>query len=120
MDILVDIYWRRVLKMRQTETSKIPFTTAYVAQCMCSKCPVQKMSKCAKDLLVNMGTTVCKEKTPLNREEIPGLYCSTGTASCGDIDTKQACICGTCAVFSSFKLADKMPVGHFCRDGSSH
>jgi len=106
--------------MRQTETSKIPFTSAYVAQCMCPTCPVERNSKCAKDLLKNMGTTVCKDKTPLKREEIPGLYCSTGTASCRDLDPKQACICDTCPVYSSFHLANKMPGGYFCREGSSH
>ena len=105
--------------MRQAETTKIPFTSNYVSQCQCPKCPVQKSSKCAADLLKNLGETLCRDKTPLKREEIPALYCSTGKATCGDLNPKQACICDTCKVYSSFKLGSKEPGGYFCRDGAS-
>jgi hypothetical protein len=106
--------------MRQTEIKNAPFTSAYVVQCMCPECPVQKSSKCTKEQLTNMGTTLCKDKTPLRREEIPALYCSTGTATCADINTRQACICDMCPVYASFKLENQTPGGFFCREGRSH
>ena len=105
-----------VINMRQAQL-KIPFTTAYVAKCMCPRCPVQEKSKCAKDLLSNMGTNVCKDKTPLKHEEVPGLYCGTGTATCKDLDPNQGCICGTCSVFSEFKLENLKSVGYYCKSG---
>jgi hypothetical protein len=104
--------------MRQTEV-KIPFVTAYVAKCVCSKCPVQAKSQCVKDLLTNMGTNVCKDKTPLKHEEIPGLYCGTGTATCSGLNPKEACICGTCDVFAEFKLGNLRSVGYYCANGKS-
>jgi hypothetical protein len=58
-------------------------------------------------------------RVPLNRAEIPGLYCSTGTATCLDLDPGKSCICGTCPVFSEYSLAGAKPVGYYCRDGSA-
>ena len=103
--------------MNQAISPKISFTASNVGKCMCPKCPVQAKSACASGKLTTIKASLAK--TPLNREDIPGLYCSTGTATCRDLDPKQSCLCGGCAVFSQYKLDAGLPAGYFCRDGSA-
>jgi hypothetical protein len=57
------------------------------------------------------------ESNPLQREEIPGEYCSAGTASCEDIDVSRACSCFGCPIYSTYQLASGQPTCYFCRDG---
>ena len=105
--------------MSKTLRLSIPFTSYTVAKCMCVKCPVQAKSTCAKENLSNMGVTVCGTK-PLQREEIPGVYCSTGFASCKDIDPKGSCICGTCSIFTEYKLGTAESIGYYCTNGTAY
>jgi len=101
--------------MTQPSSTKVPFTANNVGKCMCPKCPVQSKSQCASGKLATIKASLAK--TPLVREDIPGVYCSTGTAACRDLDPKQACICGSCAIFSEYDLGKGTPLGYFCRDG---
>jgi len=96
----------------------MPFTSYTISTCLCSKCPVEKDSKCAREQMSKVGETVCGTK-PLNREEIPAAYCTTGKATCTDLDTSKMCICGTCKIFAKYGLDERMPVGYYCRDGSA-
>ncbi len=96
---------------------KVPFTGAEVGLCMCPKCPVQAASACAKGKVSAIESAL--KKSPLMREDIPGVYCSTGKATCQDLDPKKACMCGTCSVFMKYSLANGTPVGYYCRDGSA-
>lgn len=50
---------------------------------------------------------------------VPGLYCSSGTASCKDIDTNRQCICGGCEVYNSFRLSNNEIKGQYCKNGSA-
>ena len=93
------------------------FTGAEVGLCMCPQCPVQASSVCVKGKVPDIQNAL--KKRPLQRAEIPGVYCSTGTATCQDLDTSKNCICGTCAVFSKYDLDSGTPVGYYCRDGSA-
>ena len=52
-------------------------------------------------------------------QDVPRLYCSSGKASCKDLELKQMCICGSCPVWHKFKLSGAKPTLHFCRDGSA-
>ncbi len=79
------------------------------------KCPVQSKSKCAGGQLAKIKEALAK--SPMNREEIPGPYYATGAAACSDLDPKQSCICGSCAVFSEYNLGAAKPVSYYCRDG---
>ena len=93
---------------------EIPFSQKEIKDCICTACPVQMRSACAKD----------KEKTSKSSpqpkpHETPRLYCSSGKASCPDLDTKQMCICGACPVWHRYKLSAAKPTLYFCRDGSS-
>ncbi|PKN89362.1 MAG: DUF2769 domain-containing protein [Deltaproteobacteria bacterium HGW-Deltaproteobacteria-1] len=101
--------------MNETVGTKIPFNSTNVGKCMCPKCPVQAKSQCVSGKLTSIKDALAK--TSLIREDIPGVYCSTGTATCKDLDPKQSCICGGCAIFSQFNLAAGLPAGYFCRDG---
>jgi hypothetical protein len=103
--------------MDQAMSTKVPFSAVNVGKCLCPKCPVQSKSQCVSGKLTTIGQAL--SKSPLLREEIPGQYCSTGTATCKDLDPTQSCICGNCGVFSEYNLAKGTPVGYYCRDGYS-
>ena len=91
-------------------STKIPFNTANVMKCQCTKCPVQADSGCVKGKMAGMKQAMMKN--PLNHEDIPCMYCSTGTAICSDTDY-------SCPIWTEYKLASGMPMGYFCRDGAS-
>jgi hypothetical protein len=101
--------------MNQAIIAKVSFSASNVGKCLCPKCPVQSKSQCAGGKLAAIKEALARK--PLIREDIPGVYCSTGTATCKDLDPKQSCLCGGCAVFSHYKLDTGLPAGYFCRDG---
>jgi hypothetical protein len=103
--------------MSETIGNKVPFTSTNVSKCQCPKCPVQSKSQCVSGKVATIKEAL--SKSPLKREDIPGQYCSTGKATCQDLDPKQTCICGNCAVFKEYNLAKGTPVGYYCRDGFS-
>ncbi|MDD5169720.1 MAG: DUF2769 domain-containing protein [Syntrophales bacterium] len=103
--------------MNQNTATKISFTASNVSKCMCPKCPVQTKSACASGKLASIKDALAKK--PLVREDIPGVYCSTGAATCTDLDPKQSCACGSCAIFGQYNLAAGVPAGYFCRDGAA-
>jgi hypothetical protein len=49
-----------------------------------------------------------------SKEELPGVYCSSGRASCNDISMNKNCICPTCQVYKDFSLSNASPVEHYC------
>jgi hypothetical protein len=101
--------------MNKAISPKVSFTASNIGKCMCPKCPVQAKSECVSGQLKTISASLAKK--PLIREDIPGVYCSTGTATCTDLDPQQSCLCGGCAVFSQYKLDAGLPAGYFCRDG---
>ncbi len=103
--------------IQMTTRSKVPFTVSNVTKCMCPKCPVQSKSQCSTSKMATIKESL--KKPALNREDIPGEYCSTGAAACKDLDPKQSCICGSCSVFFQYKLAAGQPAGYYCRDGAA-
>ena len=68
---------------------------------MCSLCPVQADSKCVQEKL--QSSKKLMESMPAggvpDPEEVPGIYCSTGKATCEDLKFDRECICGTCEVW---------------------
>ncbi len=103
--------------MSQMRSTKVPFATVNVSKCMCPKCPVQTKSSCVSGKMSKIGDAL--KKTPLKPEDIPGVYCSTGKATCQDIGTMQPCICGSCAVYSGYKLTTGKPQYYFCKAGAA-
>ncbi|HDS46027.1 MAG TPA: DUF2769 domain-containing protein [Methanomicrobia archaeon] len=100
------------------QNQKVPFTRENVAKCLCAQCPVQTGSACVKAQLAKAaarGSGVMPEP-----EDVPGLYCATGTAACKDLNTRQMCICGDCPLWKEYALVSGKPLGYFCRDGKAH
>ena len=91
----------------------IPFTQEKVSQCVCPSCPVENQSQCAAALLSG------SRHNPLKHEEVPGLYCTTGTATCQDLNFKENCFCIACPVYMEYKLSKGKPTLYFCRDGAT-
>jgi hypothetical protein len=103
--------------MSQTIVTKVPFDATNVGKCMCPKCPVQAKSQCVSGKLTTIKEAL--KKSPLKREDIPGVYCSSGSATCKDIDSRQSCICGTCRVYDQYKLGSGKPGGKLCTYGEA-
>lgn len=103
--------------MAQRVSAKVPFILSNVSKCLCPGCPVQGKSQCVASL--KKGLNEALKRSPLKHEEVPGMYCGAGKATCSDLDPKQSCLCGGCAVFSQYNLAKGQPAGYFCRDGAA-
>jgi hypothetical protein len=102
--------------MRQV-ASKVPLALDNVKKCLCPECPVQARSKCVAGLKSRL--TAALKQNPLRHEEIPGVYCGAGKATCTDIDPKKDCLCGDCAVYSQYKLEKGKPDLYFCSAGAA-
>jgi hypothetical protein len=101
--------------------SKVPYTVENMMKCMCGKCPVQADSKCAKDKFKDMGDKMknaAQAEVP-KPEDVPGIYCSTGVATCKDLDPSKPCICYTCPLWTEYDLQNGKPLGYFCKDGKA-
>ncbi len=97
----------------------VPYVRSNIEKCMCSLCPVQADSKCAQDKLQNSKKemeNISSEGVP-NPKDVPGIYCSTGKATCQDLDFDRQCICGTCEVWKGYGLEGANPNNHFCQHG---
>ncbi len=97
--------------------AKVPFTRPNAKKCICWQCPVQTESACIKANAEKMGEVMSSKF--FEPEIVPGLYCSSGTASCGDIKTDRSCICGGCEVYGDYRLGAGRPAEHFCGKGAA-
>lgn len=97
---------------------KVPYTQENAIQCMCSTCPVQAESMCAKEKMEKIQTMIQAGIMP-PAEDLPGLYCSSGFAACKDLDFTKMCMCGDCPLWAQCNLASGKPMGYFCRDGKA-
>lgn len=103
--------------MLETKIARVSFDVGNVTKCLCPICPVQSRSRCVKKKTSSLRDAL--KSNPLRREEIAGLYCATGTATCEDIDVRKTCLCESCPVFRDNKLKEGKPTCYFCRDGAS-
>jgi hypothetical protein len=101
--------------MMQSSVS-IPFVNVNVIKCLCPRCPVQISSTCVNSKITVLYDALIKH--PLQREDIPCVYCATGVATCPDIIVEKDCICGKCVIFPEYKLFNFEPNGHYCKNGS--
>jgi hypothetical protein len=120
--------------MMGKKEGRVPLNSDVVNKCMCDTCPVQAQSACARPKIQNMvkmrasvsaaktmgsGMPMNMAQTPMrnmemNPNEIAGPYCTTGVASCMDLDINKACICPSCQVYKEYNLRNARPVEHFC------
>lgn len=107
--------------MSTGENEKVPYTVANIKKCMCPKCPVQADSKCAKGKLDNLMKELegAREVDVPEPKSVPGIYCSTGKATCQDLDPGRGCICNTCDIWKEYHLQNVKPVMYFCQKGKA-
>ncbi|NLE02424.1 MAG: DUF2769 domain-containing protein [Fibrobacter sp.] len=95
---------------------KVPFTREEAKKCICGECPVQAESQCIKKNAEKLGDVLTTKF--FQPDVVPGLYCSSGVASCKDIDASKSCICGACQVYQDHRLASgEVTTHHFCNNG---
>lgn len=93
----------------------IEFNLENVKKCKCPGCPVQAKSKCAMDKLDKLSSMGGTPKP----EDVPGVYCSTGKATCSDLDPDQMCQCATCDIYKGNNLGSGEPNEYFCLNGKA-
>jgi hypothetical protein len=104
--------------MTTVAPSKVPFTEASIEKCRCGYCPVQSDSNCIKQVESQLPKN--RKKVPLKHEEVPGVYCASGKATCNDLNFKSSCVYGTCSIFNEeYHFADNSPAGYFCKGGKA-
>jgi hypothetical protein len=123
-NILMDIFFINTIlgdKMNTSEDSKVPYIVENIKKCICPKCPVQTNSKCATDKLKNLvkGLESAREGEVPEPQNVPGIYCSTGKATCQDLNLKEQCICYTCAVWREYDLQNVRLGMYFCLKGKA-
>jgi Protein of unknown function (DUF2769) len=97
----------------------IDFSMENIKKCLCNKCAVQIESQCVKDkqkIMLLITQQDLDSPMRMDEERVPGLYCSTGRATCQDIDTKKVCKCNECSIWHEYGLESQR---YFCRDGSA-
>jgi hypothetical protein len=100
---------------------EVPYVKENINKCRCPQCPVQADSKCAQDKLESSKKameSMSGEKVP-SPEDVPGIYCSTGKATCQDLNPDNQCICNTCDVWKKYDLGEGRPSQYFCQNGKS-
>lgn len=100
---------------------KIDFSMENIKKCLCPRCAVQIESQCVKDkqkIVLLIKNQDLDSPMMLGPDKFPGLYCSTGTATCQDIDTKKVCKCTECPIWNEKSLNKYSPGRYFCKDGS--
>jgi len=98
---------------------EVPYERENINRCRCPQCPVQADSKCVKDKLESSKKEMeeLPEGEVPNPEDVPGIYCSTGEATCQDLNSERQCICNTCDVWKEFFLEEGTPSQYFCKNG---
>lgn len=124
----------------QTQTKTVAYNADNIMKCQCTSCPVQDASACATDKKQAMSGMMDKmsamtgagqgmagmsggmsdqqgmsEMMLPSTQDMPGMYCSTGTATCGDLDYTKGCICPTCGVYTDNQLDNTK----YCNKGSA-
>ena len=97
----------------------VPYNEENINRCRCLQCPVQADSLCVQNRLQVSKKDMenAPEGEAPNPEDVPGVYCSEGRATCQDLNFDRECICGSCEVWKEFDLKDANPNNHFCRQG---
>ncbi len=103
--------------MNENPGPKVPFTAENITKCMCPRCPVQTGSRCVNEKLGKLDEVLESACGAPEPQDVPGVYCSTGAATCKDLNPSQMCICGSCAVWHQYNLVSGRPVYYFCKDG---
>jgi hypothetical protein len=99
---------------------KIDFSMENIEKCLCTRCAVQIESQCVKDkekIMLLIRNQDLDSPMMMGPDRVPAVYCSTGKATCEDIDTRKVCKCTECPVWNDNSLKNTAPGTYFCRDG---
>jgi len=107
--------------MRAIEKTKVPFTVSNIKRCRCTVCPVQADSECAQEKYSELKNELecCGGVEALEPQKVAGVYCSTGIASCKDLNFNKQCICHTCPAWEGYELKKSTPMIYFCNKGKA-
>lgn len=94
----------------------VDFNKENIRECLCPRCPVQAKNICPHDKLIKLQSH--KEPMP-NPEDVPGLYCSTGKATCEGLDPTKMCQCSKCEIWKEHNLSEGEPGGYYCAKGEA-
>lgn len=117
------VTWRRWIMV------DIEFNMENIGKCKCPGCPVQAQSSCAMDKLETLQKTMASDPPETaaaveqeiisHPENVPGLYCATGKATCEDLNFEEMCQCPKCDIFKENNLESGEPGGYFCAEGKA-
>ena len=99
--------------------SKVPCTVMNIKRCRCTLCPVQANSECAQEKYSRLKDEIESSGgvEVLAPQKVPGIYCSVGTATCGDLSFNRQCICNTCPVWEEYNLRNAKIIRYYCNKG---
>jgi hypothetical protein len=97
--------------------ASVAFDKVNMDKCNCKMCPVQEKSACSAEKKAKLMAPMQPgmEMMMPSAADFPGLYCSTGVATCEDLDQTKGCICPSCAVWTDNKLTAQK----YCERGSA-
>ena len=103
--------------MRELKKMKVPYTVLNIKRCKCTLCPVQADSECAQEKYSSLKNELESSGgiEVLEPQKVPGIYCSTGKAICGDLSFSRQCICNTCPVWEENKLENTKTKTYYCK-----
>ena len=107
--------------MRTNKKKKVPYTVSNIRRCRCPQCFVQADSECVKEMysgLKNELESLGRIEVP-EHLKVPGIYCSTGIATCKDLNYNKQCICYTCPVWDCYELEHSKKIMYFCTKGEA-
>ncbi len=98
---------------------RVPYTELNIQRCRCTLCPVQADNECAQEKYCRLKNELETSGgvEALESQKVPGVYCSAGTATCADLNSKGQCICQTCPVWEENELDKSIPTMYFCNKG---
>ena len=98
---------------------EVQYNISNIERCMCPQCPVQADSTCARGKIENLKDEMknLEKDEVLEPYKVPGVYCSSGSATCTDLDPNRDCICQTCPVWVENCLEHANTIKYFCDNG---
>lgn len=107
--------------MDSTTEDIVSFTVSNIERCKCPQCPVQAGSSCAQEKIGNLKNEMSNlpENAAPEPQIVPGVYCSSGEATCTDLDPNEQCMCPTCDVWAGYCLERGTPMMYFCNNGKA-
>ncbi|MBI2864104.1 MAG: DUF2769 domain-containing protein [Chloroflexi bacterium] len=98
---------------------RVEYTATNLQNCRCSNCPVRETSACIAGKVAALGQMHTSGATaPMAAPQaLQMLFCShaVGKSECTDLNTKLACNCPGCEVWTSHNLAS----AYFCSHGAA-